>query len=572
MAHSKLVGQWRSQFEVALLALFVFAFLLRVIGLDWGGVHADENPSAAAKVLTGSLIPDVHYYPPFFNYLIAAVYAVLYVVGRVVGWWNSTEAFRVAYFSDRATFIFAARLVSAAISATAAPLAVLLAREMKIPKWDSLLLGTVVALVSSSVFWGRIAKGDSGMGPALLLFMLAAVRFHSEPKQISKAILLGFSIALALSFKHSAIFFLAPALCILAALTAYDLGQWRPWLVSWLIAFLATLAFWIPMNIGIVLDPKGFLAAQVVQSQMSAHGGGIAVSATEWYNGMTSIPSGVPLMILFVWLLAVPAVLYIAKDRAFRVGLGIMFFSSLAAMIVIATVAGQRQPTYLWLPYSTLIATTVLIALFHFGRHGNRTFALLAVALIGLSAVAFTIRDALIIEQALASPVQRKIASELAQLPATTRILTTIDLSSAMRTSSIGDDEARARNERLASKYHVVLPKVADESLRPRAEGYTVRLFPFVIGGLEELAEGEVKVILPYAWPIQLEEWSLDYWKGLKYSVFVVEDHGYFDHTVKAYRSFFRSLRTQCKERTRIKGPKPLFDQIDTYIYECPLG
>ena len=319
-------GLLRSYFGAGCVLLFIFAFLLRFIGLDWGGVHADENPSAAAKVLTGNLIPDVHYYSPFFNYLIAAVYALLYGIGRMAGWWNSTEAFRAAYFSDKATFISAARLVSVCVSAAAAPVSALLAREMKLSRLDSLLLGAVVALASASVFWGRIAKGDSGMGPALLLFVLTAVRFYSEPERISRAILLGFSIALPMSFKHSSVFFLAPALCILAAFTVYNLGQWRPWLVSWLIVSLATVIFWVPMNIGIVLDPKGFFAAQVVQSQMSIHRASVVVSAAEWYNGITSVPSGVPLMILVLWFLSVPIVMFLTKDRTLRVGLGLMFF------------------------------------------------------------------------------------------------------------------------------------------------------------------------------------------------------------------------------------------------------
>lgn len=558
-------------FRIACLVLFVFAVLLRIAGLDWGDVHADENPSAAAKILAGNLIPDVHYYPPFFNYLIAAVYALLYVVGRIAGWWTSTEAFRAAYFSDKSTFILTARLLSACISAAAAPIAVLLAREMKLPRPDALLLGVIVALVSSSVFWGRIAKGDSGMGPALLLFVLTAIRFHAMPGQTSRAIVLGLSIALAMSFKHSSVFFLAPAIGIVAAFTAYDMRQVLPWLMSWLIVALATLVFWVPMNIGIILDMKGFLAAQIVQSQMSVHGASIAVTAGEWYNGMTSIKSGVPLLVLILWFLAVPGAMVLAKAPSLRFGLGLLFFPCLVAMIAIATLAGQRQPTYLWLPYSVLIATTVLIALFHLARHGNTAMTVLAAALIGSSTVAFIARDAVIVEQALADPLQRKIAAELRRLPPTTRIMSSIELSTAMPTSSVGDEEVRARNEKLAHKYNVTLPKFAAESERPRS-GYVVRPFPFVIGGLEEYAEKDVKVVLPFAWPIQREEWNLGYWTDRKYSVFVVVDNGYFDHTVEAYRTFFRSLRTQCKELSRIKGPKPLFDQVDTFIYECPLG
>ena len=50
---------------VAILSfLFLFALALRLIGIDWGSAHPDENPAAAAKVLTGQLTTDQQYYPP----------------------------------------------------------------------------------------------------------------------------------------------------------------------------------------------------------------------------------------------------------------------------------------------------------------------------------------------------------------------------------------------------------------------------------------------------------------------------------------------------------------------------
>lgn len=556
-------------FAAGCLLLFIVALLLRTTGMNWGDVHADENPSAAAKVLTGQLIPDVHYYPPLFNYLVAAAYAHLYALGRVVGWWNSAESFRAAYFSDKQTFIWVARLVAACISAATAPIAALLARELKLPQSRALLIGASVALFSATVYWGRIAKGDIGIGPALLLFLLAAVRFRSNPTQISRAIFLGFTIALSLSFKHSALFFLAPALAIAALYTAYEM-PFRSWLMCWLVAFLATVIFWLPMNIGIVLDPKGFINAQIVQSQMSIREWDPIMAAKEWYGGITSIKSGMPWPLLILWLIAVPISMVLSQSSAFRFGVRLMFFGSLIGIVTVALLAGQRQPTYLWLPYSTLIITAMLIALFHFTLSGNKGIQLLATALITFTVLAFAARDVLIIGEALAEPLQQKIALELKRLPPGSRILSTIELSSAMNVSSIGEEEVRTRNEKLAAKYNVALPKMAVESRRGRPDGYVVRPFPFVIGGLEELSERDFKVILPFAWPIQLEEWKIDYWKRLNYNTFVVVDHGYFVHPVEAYRDFFQALRKSCQEIALITGSKPLFDQIDTYIYSCP--
>ena len=555
-------------FGIGCLLLFIVALVLRTTGLDWGDVHPDENPSAPAKALAGNFVPDVHYYPPFFNYVIALAYAQLYVIGRIANWWNSADSFRAAYFSDKLTFILVARLVAACVSAAAAPFSAMLARELKLPRSEALFIGVIVALFSGGVYWGRIAKGDNGIGPALLLFLLAAVRFRSDPTRMSRAVFLGFSIALSLSFKHSAIFFLAPAVVFVAITTALERPLWS-WFASWFLAFMAALIFWLPMNIGIVLDVKGFIDAQIVQSQMSIRESDPIGAAKQWFDGITSIKAGIPLVFLICWFFAVPIAMSFAQSSILRFGLRLMFFASLIGMATVALLAGQRQPTQLWLPYSTLILTAVLITFFHFKSSSGTGIRLAAAGLIAFSALAFIARDVAIIGEALAEPLQPKIALQLKQLPSGSRILSNIELSSAMSVSSIGEEEVRARNDRLAGKYNVALPKVAAESQRRRSDGYVVRPYPFVIGGLEELSEREFKVVLPYAWPIQLEEWEMEYWRSLNYNIFVVVNHGYFEHKVVSYRKFFRSLREGCKETALIKGPKPLFGQLDTYIYFC---
>jgi hypothetical protein len=555
-------------FGASCLLLFIVALLLRTTGMNWGDVHPDENPSAAAKVLTGNLIPDVHYYPPFFNYVVAIAYAQLYGLGRLVGWWNSAEGFRAAYFSDKQTFVWVARLVTACISAATAPIAALLARELKLSRSRALLVGACVALFSATIYWARIAKGDNGIGPALLLFLLSAVRFHANPTQTGPAIFLGFTIALSLSFKHSAVFFLAPGLGILAMSTAYEM-QLRSWLTSWLTAFLATVIFWVPMNVGIVLDPQGFIDAQIVQSQMSIRAFHPIVAVKEWYRAITSIEAGMPWPVLLLWFIVVPISMLVSQSSTLRFGLRLIFIASLIGIMTVALLAGQRQPTNLWLPYSTLIVTALLIGLFQFTLSSSKGIRLLAAFLISFTTLAFAVRDVVIIGEALAEPLQKQIALKLNQLPPNTRVLSNIELSSAMKISSVGEEEVRARNERLAAKYNVRLPKIAAESQQRRAEGHVVRPYPFVIGGLEQLSEKDFQVVLPFAWPIQLEEWQIDYWKRLNYTTFVVVDHGYFVHPVEAYRKFFRSLRDFCQEIALIKGPKPLFGQNDTYIYFC---
>ena len=203
---------------VAILALlFLFALALRLIGIDWGGAHDDENPAAAAKVLTGQLTNDQQYYPPLFTYLTAAAYAVLYAAGRVIGWWGSSAEFREVYFVDKTPFLIVGRAVTATLSATAAPLAALLALDHHVRKRDALIVGALVALLPGAIYWAHIAKSDSALGPAYLLILLTGFRLLDRIGSRGRALALGAALAIAVSFKQSAIFFIVPIAVILAA-------------------------------------------------------------------------------------------------------------------------------------------------------------------------------------------------------------------------------------------------------------------------------------------------------------------------------------------------------------------
>ena len=66
---------------MSVLVLFTVAFLLRAVGADYGYFHGDERINEAAKVLTGQLVPEQHFYPPLINYLNAIGLAGLFGLG-----------------------------------------------------------------------------------------------------------------------------------------------------------------------------------------------------------------------------------------------------------------------------------------------------------------------------------------------------------------------------------------------------------------------------------------------------------------------------------------------------------
>jgi 4-amino-4-deoxy-L-arabinose transferase-like glycosyltransferase len=566
------VRSTRWQLAAIIVGLFLLALALRTTGIDWGGTHDDENPAAAAKVLTGQLTADQQYYPPLLNYLTAIGYALLYALGRAVGWWDSSAAFRDAYFVDKTPFLIVSRLVVATISATAAPLAALLALDHHLRRRDAIIVGVLVALMPGAIYWAHVAKSDSGLGPAYLLIVLTGFRLLSHIESRPRAIALGAALALAVSFKQSAIFFILPFALILAAAALWG-SQRRP-LTSVLRALSFTvvtaIALWIPLNIGIVLSPQGFIDAQVVQSQMSVRSAGAVVTAQEWFKSVTHAVSGLPAVALILWPLLVGAALVSIQTSVVRFRVTAMASATVIGMIIIATIAGTRQLPYLYLPYTTLITTAVAIAALSFSHVARPPVKIALAAALLLVAALFTIRATDILRQTLAPPIAGRLATAIAQIaPPGSRILSPIRLGGLLPVSSIGDSEDRARHERLARKYNVTLPPVAAESVRAAPGGYIIRDFPWVIGGLETVDPDKVKVVLPFAWPLQREEWQLDHLRAQGFTLFVVKNARLFDSPLPAYRDFFRSLRATCTQVARIEGGRIIFGEEDAYLYRC---
>ena len=129
----------------ALGLVFALAMLVRVTGLYWGGVYYDEAFGRGAKVLSGQLVPDQLWYPPLLDYLNAVAYAALYGLGRLVGVWSDTAAFRDQYFNNRTPFILTARLVTAIFGCSGSP----------VGRLDR-------AQGAFAVARGRVGRGDDG--------------------------------------------------------------------------------------------------------------------------------------------------------------------------------------------------------------------------------------------------------------------------------------------------------------------------------------------------------------------------------------------------------------------------
>ena len=538
-----------------------------MIGIDWNGVHSDEHPAAAAKVLTGQFVDDLQYYPPLLNYCAAVLFAGYFVLGKIAHIWTTTDEFRAAFFADRTPFYVLLRMVPATWAALSAPLVYFLALRLGQSRLAALIAGIAAAIIPASVYFSHIGKSDNGLASAFLLVCLAALRFMERPEEQGRRIALGATIAFALSVKHSALFLLGPA-AVLVLLELIGNGV-RGWALARAVAVAGVTAvvLWIPMNIGIILDPAGFIDAQVVQSQMSARHASWGSTLSLFVEVVTS-EGGIPAAILILWI-AAPLAIVMIDDRTKRLSFWLMWLPTAIAFVVIASIAGDRQPIYLWLPTMVLMSITVILLLTQALSQKSAWLRWPATAAMAAIMLSFGVRNETILHQASASPLLREVANEIVRtVKPTEKILTTTSLAPFLDLSSAGGDIDRERHERLAQKYNVQLPPIAPESKVQKSTGYITASFPLVIGGLETTDPNKVKVVLPYAWPLQPEEWRLDYWLERGFRVFVVSKETELAE-VRGYRAMFASIRAQCKPTARFLSKRPLFNDFDTVIYRC---
>src|SRR5262245_44908871 len=99
-----------------LAGICLLAFGLRVYGIAFGLPdihHPDESPilNRALAFAKGDFKPNTFVYPTLYLYLLFAWECVFFVVGRVVGMFDSVAAFQREFFVDPTRVVIAARLL-----------------------------------------------------------------------------------------------------------------------------------------------------------------------------------------------------------------------------------------------------------------------------------------------------------------------------------------------------------------------------------------------------------------------------------------------------------------------------
>jgi hypothetical protein len=552
-----------------LILLLFLALLPRLTGLLTFHTY-DENPSAAGRILTGELASGTGVTLPLINYLNAASYLLLYAIGRLIGVWHDTADFRASFFTDRTPFIFAIRLVAVTLGALAAPLAALIASRLDLSRRSALIVGVMIGLMPVHLWLSHIAKPDSGVALGVLFLAWAILRKLDAPEAKGGDVIVGIALAIAVSFKQTAVFMAVPALAGLGALLRWDLGHpWSRIVRGFLAVLAACTVIWVPLNVGILADIRGFLDYQRIIAMVQTRSAPAYQVAKHVLTIIAGNVSGLTVAGFVAWLFAP----WVRHDRKFL----LLWGASALGFVAIPAISGTTTQVRYLLPFATLALTLGCIATLSLcERRGLSQVAgiSLVIAIVACES-AGTIE---VIRQAMALPMRKRCGEIIKAIagPERDKILAAAPYLVGVPISAAADDEERARYERLAKKYGVELPERAREKLYRRdtmTGGYFVLGIPFTHGGTEDLPlESHRELIKPALgiWPLQKEEWDLNYWTARGFTIFVVRDErSALDPAgqIPLYRALHLQIKKRCELVSVLPALRPLFGETELRIY-----
>ena len=562
-----------SSSAIPVLGLFAVALLVRLAGVDFGYFLGDERINEGAKVLTGQLVPTEHYYPPLMNYLNAAAFVILFGVGLVLQFWDSLDGFRAQYFEDPTAFYIAARTVTALTGAALAPLFYLILRALDMPRRAAQVGGLIAALFPLAVFLSHIAKGDVALASSVIACVWAVVERHRTDRPVYWDIGLGVAVVLAVSFKHSAVFLLAPMMLghAISLALATSLGAM---LRSAGMAVLTVVLLWPVLNIGIVLDLQNFLEYQRIQSVMSVRDDGLGPALAMMAAQTVDVALGVNPVLAILGALF-PAYLLSPFCQLPRRGLlAGLWAAMLTGTLIVASMVGTRQPEHLWIANFAMLllfATLIVADLVRQAGHGPTPSAGWGLAAVVLALGVWG--SNIVLGQALAAPYTGQVDILLADRFADRKIVTS-GFHTRLPQHRKAQQAEFARWDRLAKKYNSAMPEMAPERIiRVSAPGAIYyRNMPTALYGLENVSDDNANYqVKAHAWPLQHEEWQLDYWLDRGFEVFVVGDlqHQMANSGVGTIRDFYRDLDSRCETVQAFLARKQLFQEWPVTVLRC---
>jgi hypothetical protein len=554
--------------------LFVAALILRIIGIHYGYWLGDERINDAVKVLTGIFVPEQLFYPPLFNYIMAAFFGFVYVVGRLVPVWHDTADFRAQYFADPVVFYLTARFVTALLGAAVAPTFYLIARTLGLARIPSVTVGILGVIIPVGVYLSHIAKSDLPLATMIpLIFYLLLLKYQNS-ENLWTDILLGLSVSLAFSFKHSFIFMAVPLAIghLYWMIATYD----RPVVIkSILISGLVCLFSWVIFNIAFLLNFEDFLAYQAIQSQIAVRASDAFVDGVATWlaitidnaRGITAIST----LIFFLF----PLYLHSRFcDLSQKGPLTIFWGATVAGTIILIILAGVRQQEGLWVPYYTSMQLFTGLFIADLLRSPTPQFRYVGAFAMSVMVLFCLMGVVTILQQALARPIAGDVAPFVRSEFGQRRILTSFKLGLPQQKEA--QDLEISRDERLADKYHIELPeRSAENIIKTSAPGSTFYVkMPKFLHGIEVTDDKSMEgIVQAHSWPLQKEEWKLDYWLNKGFSVWVVVAFEYYsqENPSATLRNFYLDMARRCKLARHFEAIKPMLGESSVRVFDCAM-
>ena len=260
----------------------------------------------------------------------------------------------------------------------------------------------------------------------------------------------------------------------------------------------------------------------------------------------------------------------VRHDRKFL----LLWCSTTFAYVAVSAISGSTiRPRFL-LSYDVLAFTLGCIAALSLvERNGlSRIIGiLLAIAILACASIGAVE----VVRQAMTTRMSARCAGVIEAIadPKQSKILTGLPL--GVSVSVAAEDEDYARVDRLAKKYGVKSMDRAKERLSRRDRRnpvYFVRGIPFSHDGSEDLPTEEVEKLVKPAigfWPLQDEEWNLDYWTAQGFDIFVVRsEQDYLNAKNPLYRSLHQQIKDRCELVAVLPTTRPLFFEQEVKIYK----
>jgi len=556
-----------------MILLFVLAIFVRVVGIDYGYFHGDERINEAAKVLTGDVIPTEHFYPPLLNYINAVFIGGLFVIGRILGFWHSASDYRAQYFENPLVFYVTCRFVIAFISALAVFIFYQFTRRLGATRFGAILSALFAVFIPAAILLSHFSKSDLALATSTIwVFYLVFCKLENvESRRLD--FLIGLGVALAFSFKQTYLFIALP-LFIGYVYFLMSGSNLRNSVFSLLRSISLFFPLMIIFNIGSILDYERYIEFQKIQQVMSFRDdtffeslGAFVAWSLDAGAGITALP----LLLFVVFPLIVP---FLTQNPFHRRYLWLVWFSLFFGTFVVIVITGQRQHSGLLIAYWTGIQLCAALAVGLKGKIPKvATYAQSIVALVTIMYLFYG--SSIVWRQAAAKPIVDGLTEYIKENYRTEKILTSAQI--RVPQNRLAKEADYARHLRIAEKYKVVMPeRAAERSLLNTSENALFyRYMPGVMHGLENASDEDLEgIIQPYAWPLQAEEWNIDYWVNQGFSVFIVSN---FESRVGESQPFlvsayYNAMRTRCDLQQVFYSSKKMFLEENVHVFECPLN